>query len=178
MEIFEWGPLLRRWSEEWLEGLAAEESEEFEELDEEIVRGRWLGFGPADPARMTALEERVRARGDAGRSQPPQTHPRTPGVGQDANAAPQPVAPVVQARDFESRVVDEMYEEHLDQDPTEEEVLTDESRALDAIATAFGVSLPQFALNHGRLPTLPTHPWLRPQAPGGTEARLMFTRRR
>ncbi|WP_406337317.1 hypothetical protein [Streptomyces sp. NBC_00649] len=81
MEIFEWGPLLRRWSEEWLEGLAAEEPEEFEELDEEIVRGRWLGFGPADPARMTALEERVRARGDAGRSQPPQTHPPNTGRG-------------------------------------------------------------------------------------------------
>ena len=38
--------------------------------------------------------------GDAGRSQPPQTRPRQPGAGQDASAAPQPVAPAVQARDF------------------------------------------------------------------------------
>jgi hypothetical protein len=63
MEIFEWGPLLKRWSEEWLEALAANEPEEFQELDEDIVRGRWLGFGPADPARMAALEERVRGLG-------------------------------------------------------------------------------------------------------------------
>ncbi|MFE4771536.1 zinc ribbon domain-containing protein [Streptomyces sp. NPDC056713] len=41
-----------------------------------------------------------------GASQPPQTHHRTPGAGQDASPAPQPAAPVVQARDFESRVAD------------------------------------------------------------------------
>ncbi|EFL27337.1 transposase [Streptomyces himastatinicus ATCC 53653] len=38
--------------------------------------------------------------GDAGRSQPPQPHSPHRKVGQDANAAPQPVAPVVQARDL------------------------------------------------------------------------------
>ncbi|WP_369240580.1 hypothetical protein AB5J56_40160 [Streptomyces sp. R21] len=32
----------------------------------------------------------------AGRSQPPLSHPRNPAVGQDANAAPPPVAPVEQ----------------------------------------------------------------------------------
>ncbi|MFD0395789.1 hypothetical protein ACFQ3Z_42030 [Streptomyces nogalater] len=58
----EWGPLLKRWSEEWLEALAAQEPEEYEELDEDIVRDRWLGFAPA-PDRITALEERVSALG-------------------------------------------------------------------------------------------------------------------
>ncbi|MET8684911.1 SMI1/KNR4 family protein [Streptomyces sp. NPDC004732] len=63
MEIFEWGPLLRRWSEEWLDALAASEPEEFEELDEDVLRDRWLGFGPAGPARIAALEERLRGLG-------------------------------------------------------------------------------------------------------------------
>lgn len=59
----EWGPLLKRWSEEWLEALAAREPEEFRELDEDVVRKRWLGFAPADPARTTALEDRIRGLG-------------------------------------------------------------------------------------------------------------------
>ncbi|MFF3643358.1 SMI1/KNR4 family protein [Streptomyces sp. NPDC002564] len=63
MTTFEWGPLLKRWSEDWLDGLAAEEPEEFEELDEDLVRERWLGFAPASPERLTALEERVGALG-------------------------------------------------------------------------------------------------------------------
>ncbi|MFK4071720.1 SMI1/KNR4 family protein [Streptomyces sp. NPDC029674] len=63
MEIFEWGPLLKRWSEECLVALAAGEAEEFEELDEDILQERWLGFGPADPVRIADLEERVRGLG-------------------------------------------------------------------------------------------------------------------
>ncbi|MEU6669127.1 SMI1/KNR4 family protein [Streptomyces sp. NPDC046727] len=59
----EWGPLLKRWSEEWLQALAAKEPEEFEELDEDVVRERWLGFAPADPTRIAALEERIRGLG-------------------------------------------------------------------------------------------------------------------
>ncbi len=65
MEIFEWGPWLERWSGEWLDALAASEPEEFEELDEDVVRSRWLGFGPAGSERMAALEERVRGLGIA-----------------------------------------------------------------------------------------------------------------
>ncbi len=62
--------------------------------------------GPADSLIMqtaTAPATFALARkscGDAARSQPPQTHPRHPGAGQDASAAPQPVAPAVQARRF------------------------------------------------------------------------------
>ncbi|MBB5125861.1 SMI1/KNR4 family protein [Streptomyces griseoloalbus] len=64
MRNVEWGPLLKRWSEEWLEALAAEEPEEFEELlGEDFVENRWLGFAPADPARLAALEERIRGLG-------------------------------------------------------------------------------------------------------------------
>ncbi|MBL1104418.1 SMI1/KNR4 family protein [Streptomyces sp. 5-8] len=63
MGNFEWRPLLTRWSEEWLQALAANEPEEFEELDEDVVRDRWLGFAPAGPARMTALRERIRGLG-------------------------------------------------------------------------------------------------------------------
>ncbi|MFJ2770962.1 SMI1/KNR4 family protein [Streptomyces sp. NPDC087300] len=63
MTIFEWGPLLKRWSEEWLEALAAEDPEEFDELDEDMVRDRWLGFAPADPADIAALEERLGQEG-------------------------------------------------------------------------------------------------------------------
>ncbi|MEU6990085.1 SMI1/KNR4 family protein [Streptomyces sp. NPDC046465] len=63
MEIFEWGPLLRRWSEEWLDGQAAEDPEEFEELDQDMVRDRWLGFAPATPAQIGALEERIQGLG-------------------------------------------------------------------------------------------------------------------
>ncbi|MEU6819673.1 SMI1/KNR4 family protein [Streptomyces atriruber] len=65
MQIFGWEPWLKRWSGEWLDALAASEPEEFEELDEDIVRSRWLGFGPAGPVRMAALEERVRGLGIA-----------------------------------------------------------------------------------------------------------------
>lgn len=60
---------------------------------------------------------------------------------------------------------------------------SDEGHALDAIAEAFGVSLPRFALDHGRLHTLPTRPWTRPAEPGTpdpafTRTRLTFTRTR
>ncbi|QEU97242.1 SMI1/KNR4 family protein [Streptomyces kanamyceticus] len=50
MEIVEWGPFLNRWSEEWAQARAAGES----------VPGRGLGFDPVDPARLAALEERLR----------------------------------------------------------------------------------------------------------------------
>jgi hypothetical protein len=52
---------------------------------------------------------------------------------------------------------------------------SDEGRALDAIAARFGVSLPQFALDHGRLPTLPTQPWIRPPGPGEAYATVTIT---
>ncbi|GAA3953790.1 hypothetical protein GCM10022384_04100 [Streptomyces marokkonensis] len=62
--------------------------------------------GPADSlitrtgtAPATSARERGSC-GDAGRSQPPQTHFPDRDVGQDANAAPRPVVPVLQARDF------------------------------------------------------------------------------
>jgi hypothetical protein len=44
----------------------------------------------------------------------------------------------------------------------------DERRVLDAIATEFGVSLPRFAMTHGRLHTFTTRSWTRPPGPGET----------
>ncbi|WP_431046836.1 SMI1/KNR4 family protein [Streptomyces sp. P1-3] len=41
-----------------------------------------------------------------------------------------------------------------------------EQRALEAIAAEFGVSLPRFALDHGRLHTFTTRSWTRPPGPG------------
>lgn len=125
MEIFEWGPLLKRWSEEWLEGLATEDPEEFQELDEEIVRGRWLGFGPADPAAVAALEERVRGLGIAAPLPPSlRSFLETTDGWRHAEgfvyllAGADRIAPY--GDPYGQQV---MYEEHLDQDPTEEEVL-------------------------------------------------------
>ncbi|WP_329166381.1 SMI1/KNR4 family protein [Streptomyces sp. NBC_01267] len=43
-----------------------------------------------------------------------------------------------------------------------------EQHALEAIATEFGVSLPRFALTHGRLHTFQTCSWTRPPGPGET----------
>ncbi|MFB7755255.1 SMI1/KNR4 family protein, partial [Streptomyces sp. NPDC056121] len=125
MEIFEWGPLLKRWSEEWLEGLAAEEPEEFEELDEAVVRDRWLGFRPADPAAMAALEERIRVLG-RGVPLPPsllsflQTTDgwRHAGGFVHLLAGADRIAPYGDPYGLQA-----MYEEYLDEDPTEEEVL-------------------------------------------------------
>ncbi|MFI6695524.1 SMI1/KNR4 family protein [Streptomyces sp. NPDC050433] len=51
-----------------------------------------------------------------------------------------------------------------------------ERRALAAISETFGVSLPRFAIQHGRLPAVMTGSWIRP--PGRGEARLMFVRHR
>lgn len=58
-----WGPLLKRWSEEWLEARRAEDPDVFEDLDDAVVRDRWLGFEPAGAEAVSALEERIRGLG-------------------------------------------------------------------------------------------------------------------
>ncbi|GGT33700.1 hypothetical protein GCM10010254_62710 [Streptomyces chromofuscus] len=63
MGIFEWEPLLERWSDGRPEALAAREPESLQVLDEDIVRHRRLGFASADSSRTTALDERVLALG-------------------------------------------------------------------------------------------------------------------
>ncbi|WP_030542865.1 DUF6461 domain-containing protein [Streptomyces albus] len=121
----EWGPLLKRWSEEWLEARAAEDPEEFQELDEEIVRNRWLGFAPAGPARMAALEERVRALGIAAPLPPSlcsflETSDgwRHAGGFVHLLAGAEDIAPYGDPYDLRP-----MYEENLGEDPAEEEVV-------------------------------------------------------
>ncbi|MEV5312358.1 SMI1/KNR4 family protein [Streptomyces sp. NPDC052610] len=53
-----------------------------------------------------------------------------------------------------------------------------EGRALEAIATEFGVRLPRLALTRGRLHTLRTRPWNRPPRPGERYATLRWVRTR
>lgn len=51
-----------------------------------------------------------------------------------------------------------------------------ERRALAAVSETFGLSLPRFAIQHGRLPAARTGSWIRPPGPG--EPRLLFVRHR
>ncbi|WP_329388590.1 SMI1/KNR4 family protein [Streptomyces sp. NBC_01716] len=51
-----------------------------------------------------------------------------------------------------------------------------ERRILTAVADTFGLSLPRFAIQHGRLHAVMTGPWIRPPGPG--EQRLVFVRHR
>ncbi|MFJ9850259.1 SMI1/KNR4 family protein [Streptomyces sp. NPDC101150] len=125
MEIFGWGPLLKRWSEEWLEALAAAEPGEFQELDEDMVRDRWLGFARADPARIAALEERLQALG-IGVPLPPSLRSflettdgwRHAGGFVYLLAGAEDIGPYGDPYDLQP-----MYEEHLDGAATEQEVL-------------------------------------------------------
>ncbi|MEV8352689.1 hypothetical protein ACFVTT_22325 [Streptomyces niveus] len=42
-----------------------------------------------------------------------------------------------------------------------------ERRALTAVSKTFGLSLPRFAIQHGRLPAVMTEPVIRPSGTGG-----------
>ncbi|AVH60372.1 MULTISPECIES: SMI1/KNR4 family protein [Streptomyces] len=53
-----------------------------------------------------------------------------------------------------------------------------ERRALDALAAEFGIRLPRFALQHGRLHTFRTRSWSRPPGPGEAYVTLRFERHR
>ncbi|MER7350890.1 SMI1/KNR4 family protein [Streptomyces aurantiacus] len=57
---FGWREFLTRWSEEWAG--ARDPGEEGLDGDEEALRARWLGFAPATPERIAALEERLGRR--------------------------------------------------------------------------------------------------------------------
>jgi hypothetical protein len=57
-----WRPWLRRWSEEWID---AHDPGRDPPHDHDVLSRRWLGFAPADPARIAAAEARL------GRALPP-----------------------------------------------------------------------------------------------------------
>ncbi|MFF7639801.1 SMI1/KNR4 family protein [Streptomyces canus] len=57
--IFDWQSFLARWSQEWADASA---SEDLSEEDERARQLRWLGFAPAAPERIDALEERLGCR--------------------------------------------------------------------------------------------------------------------
>lgn len=48
-----------------------------------------------------------------------------------------------------------------------------ERRALAAVSETFGLSLPRFAIQHGRLPAVMTEPWIRPPGPGEPRVALV-----
>ncbi|MFE0174901.1 SMI1/KNR4 family protein [Streptomyces sp. NPDC059002] len=54
---YDWQGFLTRWSEEWAD--ACDPGEVRDAGDEEARRARWLGFQPATPAHIAALEERL-----------------------------------------------------------------------------------------------------------------------
>lgn len=56
MEREGWRPFLKRWSEEWI---SAHDPESDRPLDPDVVREGWLGFAPASPDAISALEGRL-----------------------------------------------------------------------------------------------------------------------
>ncbi|MGY0062236.1 SMI1/KNR4 family protein [Streptomyces sp. LZ34] len=52
----QWRPFLQQWSEEWID---SHDPENDGELDEEVVRDRWLGFAPASEEEIAAAEARL-----------------------------------------------------------------------------------------------------------------------
>ncbi|KAK1178168.1 SMI1/KNR4 family protein [Streptomyces sp. NBS 14/10] len=52
----QWRPFLQRWSEEWID---SHDPEKDAELDEAVVRDRWLGFAPASEEEIAAAEVRL-----------------------------------------------------------------------------------------------------------------------
>ncbi|MEU1791200.1 SMI1/KNR4 family protein [Streptomyces sparsogenes] len=58
----QWRPFLQQWSEEWID---SHDPEKDGELDEAVVRDRWLGFAPASEEEIAAAEARL------GRTLPP-----------------------------------------------------------------------------------------------------------
>ncbi|MEU0807269.1 SMI1/KNR4 family protein [Streptomyces sp. NPDC005970] len=52
----QWRPFLQQWSEEWVD---SHDPEKDAELDEAVVRDRWLGFAPASEEEIAAAEARL-----------------------------------------------------------------------------------------------------------------------
>jgi cell wall assembly regulator SMI1 len=56
MDREDWGPFLERWSEEWI---TAHDPERDAPLAEEVLKDRWLGFGPASDDEIAAAQTRL-----------------------------------------------------------------------------------------------------------------------
>ncbi|MEU5028641.1 SMI1/KNR4 family protein [Streptomyces milbemycinicus] len=52
----QWRPFLQQWSKEWID---SHDPEKDRELDEAVVRDRWLGFAPASEEEIAAAEARL-----------------------------------------------------------------------------------------------------------------------
>ncbi|MFD0415632.1 SMI1/KNR4 family protein [Streptomyces sp. NPDC127108] len=156
----DWRRFLTRWSEEWADSCAPDE--ELEADDEEARRARWLGFPPAPPARVEALEERL------GHRLPPsyRTFLEVTDGWRHAGGFVWRLAGTADARWYEDDAgLAEIFQEELTEDSTREEVLeaTIWTRALELAVDSDAVAVlldPEDVDEHGEWALYTWAPWL------------------
>lgn len=156
----DWRGFLTRWSEEWAD--ACDPDEVRDAGDEEARRARWLGFGPATPARVAALEERL------GHRLPPSYRAflEVTDGWRHAGGFVWLLAGTDEARWHEDDAeLSESFQEYLGEDATREEVLeaTIWTRGLELAveSDAMDVMLdPQDVNEHGEWAVYTWAPWL------------------
>ncbi|WP_051853452.1 SMI1/KNR4 family protein [Streptomyces aureocirculatus] len=155
----EWQEFLARWSEEWADACGPDDVRD--PGDEEARSARWLGFAPATPERITALEERL------GHRLPPsyRTFLEITDGWRNAGDFVWLLAGTEQAHWYEDDAsLAEIFGEDLDEDSTPEEVLeaTIWTRALELAVESDVVSVlmdPQDVDEHGEWAVYTWAPW-------------------
>ncbi|MFD9907549.1 SMI1/KNR4 family protein [Streptomyces sp. NPDC059063] len=156
---FDWRPFLTRWSGEWADACDPDDLEC--DGDEEALRARWLGFAPATPARITALEERM------GRRLPPsyRTFLEVSDGWRHAGGFVMLLAGTEDARwQQDERGLSAMFLEHLDEDAPPEEIrgatVWSRGLGLDVESDATSVALdPEDVDEHGEWAVYTWAPW-------------------
>ncbi|WJV50617.1 SMI1/KNR4 family protein [Streptomyces flavofungini] len=154
----DWRRFLTRWSEEWADACARDE---LGADDEEARRARWLGFAPAPPARVAALEKRL------GHRLPPsyRTFLEVTDGWRHAGGFVWRLAGTADARWYEDDAgLAEIFQEGLAEDATREEVLeaTIWTRALELAVDSDVVSVlldPEDVDEHGEWALYTWAPW-------------------
>ncbi|MFD9884474.1 SMI1/KNR4 family protein [Streptomyces alboflavus] len=155
----DWRRFLTRWSEEWADACALDD--ELGPDDEEARRARWLGFAPAPPARVEALEERL------GHRLPPsyRTFLEVTDGWRHAGGFVWRLAGTADARWYEDDAgLAEIFQEDLAQDASREEVLeaTIWTRALELAVDSDAVAVlldPEDVDEHGEWALYTWAPW-------------------
>ncbi|MFE0178053.1 SMI1/KNR4 family protein, partial [Streptomyces sp. NPDC059002] len=156
---YDWQGFLTRWSEEWAD--ACDPGEVRDVGDEEARRARWLGFQPATPARIAALEERL------GHRLPPsyRTFLEVTDGWRHAGAFVWLLAGTEGARWHEDGVeLAEIVQEDLDEEATREEILgaTIWTRGLELAVESDAVDImldPEDVDEHGEWAVYTWAPW-------------------
>lgn len=156
---YDWRGFLTRWSEEWAD--ACDPDEVRDTGDEEARRTRWLGFEPATPARVAALEERL------GHRLPPsyRTFLEVTDGWRHAGGFVWLLAGTEEARWHEDDAgLAEIFQEDLDEDATREEVLeaTIWTRGLDLAVESDAMTVmldPEDVDAHGEWAVYTWAPW-------------------